>query len=132
MFRTNLFLTLVLVGSTAMAQMAPATTYRPTSVTQESGTKDTSLAVQTPPSNYQPSDGTFGSHATCETADAPASKGYKESVDKALANYPGYIIFDQYDVTCGEKKALILVLVSWDGSKPSLLHAIDLTSFLSR
>jgi hypothetical protein len=80
--------------------------------------------------NYQPSDGTFGPHATCETAAPPASKSYGESVDKVLASYPGYMIFDQHDVVCGKKKALVLVLVSLDGSKPSRLHAIDLTSFL--
>ena len=119
MIRIALSFTLALAGFSAQAQTAPIATPQ--------AAPDPAPDAPISPASYQPSDGTFGPHSTCETATPPVGKNYKDAVDRVLASYPGYTIFDQHNVVCGKKKALVLVLISRDGSKPSRLHAIDTT-----
>lgn len=142
--RLTFFLLLALTSFATMAQTPAATppATQPAATLQAPAVQPTAPAVAAPQATlpvdaqaplvpasatYQPHDGNFGPHATCETAAKPTGKTYNESVNNVLASYPGYMIFDQHDVVCGKKKALVLVLISRDGSKPSRLHAIDTT-----
>lgn len=75
---------------------------------------------------YEPGNGNFGPNSTCQTATKPTSKSYSENLRAVMARYPGYSILDEHRVSCGAKDAMILVLISTDGSKPSRLHAIEL------
>ena len=142
--RLTFFLLLALTSFATMAQTPAATTpaAQPAATIQAPVVQPTTPTVATPQStlpvetqttlapsspNYQPYDGTFGSNSTCETAAKPTGKTYNESINIVLASYPGYMIFDQHPTSCGKKTALVLVLISRDGSKPSRLHAIDTT-----
>lgn len=121
----------ILLGALALPALSQtvsdpaALTQTPPSTPVETGI--ISPVSEVPASEFIASDGNFGPHATCETSAKATGKTYNESLNQVLSQYPGYTVLDQHSVNCGDKRAVVLVLVTMNGALPAKIHAIDFT-----
>lgn len=121
--------TLLLLALAPLASIAqsPAPAQLPASVPAQEATAP--LAPAAPPTaNAVVVDLPPSPYATCETAMTTRFANYASAVAAVERSFPRHILFSETTVQCGQRKALMFLMVDPTHALPARLVAVDVAS----